>query len=294
MHTSPDQLSDQFKLVSLSQVSLKLFPMDKLERLQKDIRAHVESIGLLCFPEAVTADPSALVVIWPGNDWKEFLSFAPRLGVKVIYLGTTIFEDLGDEDGGEIDLEAPSEHDGEIDAVVVTYVAGGILHTWSEAAPWRIEAMVREVNEFGDRDAKAEALRERAQQEEWAQNLAHDRRFYGTARVDRRAASTAILAELSGLSEDDPLLDKVRWSVIREADAHLPQVREALTDEGLSAKAALAAELVVAHPDWSTMRVALREKYARTLVKERFGMPLPIVAEEVARYKAASDAPTLL
>jgi hypothetical protein len=42
------------------------------------------------------------------------------------------------------------------------------------------------------------------------------------------------------------------------------------------------------------MRVTLREKYARTLVKERFGMALPIVAEEVARHKPASEALTLL
>ncbi len=42
------------------------------------------------------------------------------------------------------------------------------------------------------------------------------------------------------------------------------------------------------------MRLALREKYVIALVKQRFGMLLPIVAEEVARFKAVAAAPTLL
>jgi len=268
--------------------------VDELERLAQEIQAHVESLGLVCFPEAVETDGAALVVEWPGEEWKDFLAFAPKLGVSVVYVGTSVFEDLGDEDDEPGSDESISEHDGEVDAVIVTYVAGGILHVWRRLAPWRIEAFVREVNEFGDRDVRAEALRARADEEGWANTLTHDRRFYGAARVDRRAACTAVLAELSGLSEDDPLLDDVRWPVIHEADARLPEVREELEAEGLAQQADLAAELAAAHPDWSTMRVALREKYARTLVKERFGMSLPIVAEEVARFKAAPDVPTLL
>jgi hypothetical protein len=272
--------------------------VDELEEVAQEVRAHVEGLGLICFPETVEPDGAPLVVDWPGEDWRAFLAFAPKLGVSVVYVGTSIYEDLGDEDDGLDSYgtasEDVSEHDGAVDAVIVTYVAGGVLHVWRRLAPWRIEAFVREVNQFGDRDVKAEALRTRAQEEAWGEKLARDRRFYGAARVDRRTACSAVLAELSGLSADDPLLDDVRWPVIREADARLPEVRETLEAEGLADKAALAAELATANPGWSTMRVALREKYARTLVKERFGMALPIVAEEVARYKVAPDTPTLL
>ena len=269
--------------------------MNDLERFAKEIRKHVEGLGLVCFPEAIDDDASSLVVRWPGEDWKEFLAFAPKLGVGVVYVGSRIFEDLGDEDYEvDADPEGLSEHDGEIDTVLVTYVAGGVLHSWRRVAQWRVEAMVREVTAFGDRDAKAEKLKERAEQEGWAHALAHDRRFYGAARTDQRAACTTVLAELAGVPETDSLLNDVPRAVIREANELLPEVREGLQDDGLSHKADLAAELVDTHPDWWTMRVALREKYARTLVKERYGMALPIVAEEVARHKLTSDDPTLL
>jgi len=262
--------------------------MDKLELLTKEITRHVDELGPLCFPEAIDADSAPLVVHWPGEDWKQFLAFAPTLGVTVIYVGTTTFDY---EDEEEIADEL-AELNGEIDSVLVTYVAGGVVHAWTQLAPWRVEAAVKAVHSFGAQDQRVVAFAERAKKEQWSRTIAHVRRFYTAEPVDRYSVAYALLAELSGLSQEDSvLLDAGRW-IVSDAHSRIFEVREKLTDEGLSQKATLAAELAQAHPDWSSMRVALREKYARTLVKETYGMALTIVAAEVARYKPAADSST--
>ena len=97
--------------------------MDKLVLLAKEIVTHVEELGLLCFPEAIDVDSAPLVVHWPGEDWKEFLAFVPALGVPVIYVGTTTFDYEEEDDPDEL-----AEHDGQTDSVLVTYVAGGVVH----------------------------------------------------------------------------------------------------------------------------------------------------------------------
>lgn len=261
--------------------------MDKLVLLAKEIVTHVEELGLLCFPEAIDVDSAPLVVHWPGEDWKEFLAFVPALGVPVIYVGTTTFDYEEEDDPDEL-----AEHDGQTDSVLVTYVAGGVVHAWSEFATWRVEAEEEAVSGYGEQDPRVMAFSERAKKEDWSRTIGYDRRFYAAEPVDRYSVGYVLLAELSGLPEEDSvLLDAGRW-ILSDAHSRLFEVRDALTDEGLSQKAALAEELARAHSDWSSMRVALREKYARTLVKETYGMALKIVADEVARYKPAANTPT--
>jgi len=266
--------------------------MDKLKLLAQEIATHVKELGLLYFPEAIDADSAPLVVHWPGEDWKQFLAFAPTLGVSVIYLGTTTFVYEDEYDDEEEIPEELAEHSGETDSVLVTYVAGGVVHAWSELAPWRVEAAEEVIHSYGAQDQRVLVFAERAKNEQWSRAIANDRRFYAAEPVDQYSVAYALLAELSGLPQEDTvLLNAGRW-IVSDAHSRIFEVREKLTDEGLSQKATLAAELAKAHPDWSSMRVALREKYARTLVKETYGMALTIVAAEVARYKPATNSST--
>jgi hypothetical protein len=49
----------------------------------------------------------------------------------------------------------------------------------------------------------------------------------------------------------------------------------------------IAQDLMAGNPGWDQMRVGLKEHMAKKAVKDRYGITMPLVAEEVARYKPA-------
>ena len=53
----------------------------------------------------------------------------------------------------------------------------------------------------------------------------------------------------------------------------------------------MAADLTASHPEWWSWRVSHREQEARKVVVERYGMSLPVVVEEVARYRPPDSTP---
>ena len=109
----------------------------------------------------------------------------------------------------EYEEEVPdelAEHNGETDSVFVTYVAGGVVHAWSELAPWRVEAAEEVIHSYGAQDQRVGAFAARAKKEQWSRAIAHDRRFYAAEPVDQYSVAYALLAELSGLPPEDSVL----------------------------------------------------------------------------------------
>ena len=295
--------------------------MSSIEDLVAEVRSFMEEHRLAEYPQALDLDSeSGFHVEWENEDWRAFLLLAPTVGSSVVYVGTVEYSAdsyMGpeDEEGeGSLPKRGPvfrdarffedddfalvsligKEHDGEIISLRIAYVAGGVAHSWTTFARWYEETLselveIRERRELvgervliGLRD-----LQERSIREDWATQVAHDRRFFEAQPVPsvRQRITLEILAEFSGLPASDSGLEGVSWSVAAAARHLLPQVKRDLEEEAIERIPELAAELIRRHPDWATLRVGVREKHAKSYLIENVGMNLPLVAEEAARYK---------
>ncbi len=293
-----------------------------VEDLIVEIRSFLEENRLVEYPQALNLDFDSIAhVEWDDENWQAFLKLAPAVGSKVVYVGTFEFSaEMDDTTGGEDEGESSEkkgiptindlrydeddddavvrlfgrDHDGEVSSLRLAYVAGGVAHSWMTFAPWYEEALstvveLRERRELvgGTVLSNLNELRDRSIQEDWAATVAHDRRFFTAQAIPsvRQQATLEILTEITGIDSSDPLLVGVSWSTSSSARTLLPEVKSELEDEAIGHLPELASELVGRHPEWATLRVALREKYARSYLIEEIGMSLPMVAGELARYR---------
>jgi hypothetical protein len=77
----------------------------------------------------------------------------------------------------------------------------------------------------------------------------------------------------------------VSTSVAHEAKRLIPQVKAEFEQEAMNQLSNLAAEVIHRHPDWATFRVGVRESHAKAHLIEMYGTNLPLIMEEIARYK---------
>ena len=294
---------------------------DSIENLTSEILLFMAANHLVEYPRALESDSeSILQVEWESDDWRTFLLLASVVGTNVVYVGISKFAFDSDEvtinemEGGGLEArEGPSlrdlrfseddddavfrlfgrKHEGEAISLSLAYAASGVVHSWTMFAPWYEEALstleeLRERRELVGETilSGARELRDRAVREGWALTVARDRRFFTAQAIPsvRQQITLAILTEITGINSSDPLLVGVSWSTSSSAKSLLPQVKRELEDESIARVPQLTSELIRIHPEWATLRVALREKYARAFLIETIGMNLPIVTEEIARY----------
>jgi hypothetical protein len=143
---------------------------------------------------------------------------APKVGAEVIYISAatdeqdhTDYEDLRDSE------YEPDEHEGEIEAVQVVYVAGGVAHQWSQMAEWHFERISQSMSFHDERQAMYDRFMARASDEDWAQRIASDKRFYTATRNVQRDIVVEILVEMSGESPDDLINARTRRDIFAQA-----------------------------------------------------------------------------
>jgi len=287
---------------------------ESLESLASEIRSFIHANDLVEYPQVLDADPEYgfLRVDWDNEDWRAFLLLASVVGSRVVYVGTTEYSSesvLGPEpDTGEGPVQIMyrdddetvlgkilgRKHDGETNTLRLAYVAEDVVHTWTTFAPWYEEALssledVRERGEFLNEKIQVviRELQERANREDWVTKVARDRRFFEAPPIPsvRQRIALEILAEISGLPATDSALVGQSWAVSAAAKSELAQVKRDLEEDAMGRLSELALDLMRQHPDWATLRITLREQYAKAYVIEKIGINLPVVAREVARYK---------
>lgn len=284
---------------------------NSFDGLAAEIRIFMETNNLVQYPQALEwGAGSGMRVEWTDENWREFLLLAPVVGSSVVYIDETEFsvDDLSEEesefafhdspflDGDTVALISliAREHDGETCAIRLAYVAGGVVHSWVAFAPWYEDALARIAETRQHHESRADdvvreirELEDRSIQEDWATQVARDRRFYSAQALPsvRQKIALEIVTEISGLPSSHDGLERVSWSIAAAARHLLPQVKRDLEEDAIERLSELAAKLVNEHPEWATLRVGVREKYAKAFVIEEIGLNLPLVAEEIARFK---------
>jgi hypothetical protein len=260
---------------------------DPLQQLAEDMKNHADTIGLFCYPAGFSERAlGERIVYWPDADWKTFLSLAPKVGSEVVYISAvadeegSIYEDLDGE--GEHDSD---EHEGEIELVRVAYVGGGVAHVFTKFAEWHFDRISETASLHDDRQAMYDRFMARAVEQNWARRIASDKRFYTATRNMQRDVVVELLVEMSGESPEDLVNSWVRRDIFTQAVDLSTAVLEELRDRAFEEVPLIAGELMANNPGWNQMRVGPKEHLAKRAVKDRYGIPMPVVAEEVARYK---------
>ena len=128
-------------------------------------------------------------------------------------------------------------------------------------------------------------LRERAERENWVTKIASDRRFFGAvSNYGKHETAKELLVEISGEPANDAALGRVAADIAWRAKTMLPDILERIKGEARQHIPEIAQSLIDADPEWFSRRVGAREEIARATVKERYGIAIPFVTQEVARY----------
>jgi hypothetical protein len=97
--------------------------MNDLEKLKENILNVCKDKFDIFYSEPV--DERENYIVWKGEDFKEYLSLAEKLNIKMIYF----FESI-------INNEEDSKYNGKIGQIEIGFLYNGIFHTFIEIADW--------------------------------------------------------------------------------------------------------------------------------------------------------------
>jgi len=122
--------------------------MDDLEKLREEFLNFYSRKFEIFYLEEPIIYMDEHYVIWKGNDFKQFLSLAEKLGVKLIYFSTVI---------GEKD----SEYSGKIGLIELSFLYNNIFHVFISMANWFKELLEKEEAEPKEEGLKMGVSEER-------------------------------------------------------------------------------------------------------------------------------------
>ena len=122
--------------------------MDDLEKLREEFLNFYSRKFEIFYLEEPIIYMDERYVIWKGNDFKQFLSLAEKLGVKLIYFSTVI---------GEKD----SEYSGKIGLIELSFLYNNIFHVFISMASWFKELLEKEEAEPKEEGLKMGVSEER-------------------------------------------------------------------------------------------------------------------------------------
>ena len=100
----------------------------------------------------ITESENIQYVEWSTDHIEDFLEFAEKIGIKVIYLHE-----------GKIVTDSEDEHNGELGYIEVGFLYGGIFHVFSEGENWFFEEETNEeapeIDVFGHKIDTTESLK---------------------------------------------------------------------------------------------------------------------------------------
>jgi len=258
-----------------------------LEELAEEISDAARELGLLVLPAVLDSVGAAATARFEMGDWNAFLEIATALKVGVIYVGTSTLGSLisRSPDSGIYDLLEEFDED-ESAQLTVGYAMGSVMHLWQQPANWLAAAEEDERAAERRSDALLEELRERASAGKWDAELLAIPAFCMVDRPAQFEIAYDFLREKGVMAEDDELaLDSLVSWLIYTTRQSVHQMRDILMDRALADVPTMANELAESDPQWTKLRVAMKERAASRLVADRLGYPVPLVIEEVARWK---------
>lgn len=274
---------------------------DDLEGLHFAVMERIAALGLLHFPSVPMLDSgqrSAIVALWPDDDWQAFVDLGAKAHATLIYteLATLTAETVS---AIEEQLGAPARqlrsHLGESYRLMVAFVIGPVVHLAEWEAPWWEDLFHARRHLAEGASQNNTAVLSRASEADWARKIAEDPRFYGADELryfggGYHAAEVIVgeLAASAGLSIINKPGEACAVTSILASQARdlVDEVLEKIENRALNDVADLVADLAEENPDWHHWAFRTRRQKAKRLIESRYGVHLPAVADEVARWKA--------
>lgn len=277
-----------------------------LEELHEAVLHQIKELGLIHYPSSLGLGDSsaALLAFWTEDDnWKTFIALASAVGATVVYTGLSVLsaEDIADEEQDDGTLpESLSGQLGEPVRLTVAYAVGPIVHLWIREASWWQEIDDEQTVLDGEAGKHNEAILARAAEEGWAHKVAEDPRYYSAHRSgDRIDATDTILREILGMEARDTHwlgsdLSRVAIQLHFRALELVEAVRARVEDRALAEVPEMVSQLSAENADWYAWAYRMRRQKAKRLVTNRYGMNIPAVTDEVARWSAEKQREALL
>lgn len=278
-----------------------------LTELHAEVVRQINDLGLSHFPSALTLGSrtsSSILAFWPeDDDWREFLAMAGKAGCSVVYTSLdelTASEVTDAEDDVGESARSLSDHIGDPVRLTVAYAIGPVVHLWNREAPWR-RAVDNEVarleDEMGDH---SDAILARAAKGDWSRKIAEDPRYYGASRAGEQIdAADTILRELAGIDAHHghivgSRLYSVAFELNEQALRLVEEVRARIEDLALAEVPEIISYLTSENPSWYEWTFRSRRPKAKRYVTDRYGMHIPGVVDEVARWGTKEQLAALL
>ncbi|HUC37440.1 MAG TPA: hypothetical protein VMR97_09985 [Acidimicrobiales bacterium] len=283
----------------------------ELDRAWSEISQDLSQTDVSVFPAMPVTQGAGAIAYWPDDGWKGFLGVAAKSGARIIYAQRATFDEeeyqefVGDDEEepateNEVALKELQGRIGSTFELRLGFSVDGVLHEWHRAAAWWLVAIVEAEtsdedhleSRYGASEKIIGELEKRAEAENWIKALAEDRRYRALVNGrDRRLLVRAFLAERGVDNESDDTtmamaLRRVESTLVHAADEMLravvlPQL-EAEASENLGA---FYEELCRENATWLGSTVKMRETIARRFLRERYGIPMTLVVDMLARYK---------
>jgi len=258
------------------------------EDLIKEVDDEAERLGLIVFAGPLEEFGTALVARGEeGYGLREFLQLGAAFGVDVIYVGTKTLAEMQARSPND-DLKKLIDIKGEWEPAKLTigYAHRGVAHIWTDYPDWMPDAEGAESAFDRRLTAMLEELRERAREEKWTTELLGIPAFCMVDRSLRCDIIYGFLREKGVVTTDhDRALNHlVDWLVYSTTQSAL-EMRDILIDQAIDDVPAMTMELTASNPDWYALRVAVRERKASRIVADRLGYAVPLIVEEVARWR---------
>ena len=259
-----------------------------LAAILEAVTAEIDSLGLVVYPGVLRVTDPAPGVRWKGDDWSTFLLLGSQLGTRVIYVGLeSVADELERIDDYYRDdlLQLVAEHGPGPTRLTVGYVLDGVPHVWWQRADWVTYDDEPDYELEKVRDAEYEELAAEAEREGWADELLAIPAFCLVDLRDRSAIVESFLRDKGiDVSPDSAGQSLVGW-LVHSTRRHISERRGQAIDAALSLVPEMAQQVIERDPEWMKLRVAMRERKAAPVVAERFGVAVPLVVQEVARWK---------
>jgi hypothetical protein len=282
----------------------------ELDRVWSDISETLSQAEVSVFPAIPATRGAGFVAHWPGDTWNVFLSVATQVGARIVYAQRSTFdEDAYQECVGEDEEEPDAEPElarlslqsriGSTFQLRLAFSVDGVLHEWKRSSVWWLlasfEAETSNEDQFESRYGASERivgdLEKRREAEGWIKAVAEDRRYRELVNGrDRRLFVRAFLAERVDNEGDDTTmvmaLRRFEFTLAHAADEMLRAVvQPKLESEAIENLGAFYEELCRENPIWLGSTVKMRETIARRFLRERYGVPMTLVVDMLARYK---------
>ncbi len=286
----------------------------ELNNTWSEISQFLSQTDVAVFP--AIPEGAGAIAYWPEHDWQGFLDLARRVDTQIIYAQRSTFDEAeyeelvgDDEDDGDSDPEVEvtrNELRGRIGSTFrlgLAFSVDGVLHEWQMVAEWWsiVEPEASHAEPFESRYSASERiageLEMRSEREGWAKAIAEDRHYRElTSGSERHRFVRSFLSdqEIDNQSNDATMamaLRRLEFALVHAADDTFKTlVQPRLEAEAIENLGELYDELCRSNPTWLSSTVKMRETIGRRFMRERYGIPMTLVADMLARYKPPTQA----